>query len=77
MYLHKFCTVYELAKRKQLTSTKHNCFCRSHASENRPRNRTRSNLSRFRVTHVSIFHPRKLGAGLKLRVSSAAQLFFC
>ena len=40
MYLHKFRLIYNQANRKQSTSTNHNCFCRSHASKNWPRNRT-------------------------------------
>jgi len=36
---------------KTTNLTNHNCFCRSCASKNRPRNRTRSNRSRFRMTH--------------------------
>jgi len=35
MYFHQFCTVYKQAKRKQCSSTTHNCFYRSRASEKR------------------------------------------
>jgi len=45
-FIYRFCTVYRQTTRKQWTSTNHNCFHRSRASENRPRNRTRSNRSR-------------------------------
>jgi len=46
MYFHQFCTVFKRAKQKQQTSTNHNSFCRSRASESRPQNRTRSDRSR-------------------------------
>jgi len=52
-YLQQFCTIYKQTKRKQWTSTNHNCFRRSHASENWPRNRTRSSQS------VKYFRSRK------------------
>jgi len=46
MFIYQFCTVYKQTKRKQWTSTNHNCCYRLRASENRPPNRTRSNRSR-------------------------------
>jgi len=74
MYIPRFCTVYKQAKGKQWTSTNHNCFYRSRASENRLRSITRSNRSRkpapiFGVENRSRFcmtHVPKVGSDFRL-----------
>ena len=64
-----FTNYYLQTNRTETTSTNHSGFCRSHASENRPLSKVRSNRSlksqlifgvrnqsRFRMTHVCLRH---------------------